>query len=68
MVGTCEECARRNIAFTAQAPVLNPLSINELCYRWSCDLCSFPESKRGYVSEQAALHCEVNCQLHVLVC
>ena len=49
VIRTCEECARRNIAFHSDDPELHCLVIMELCYRWSCDLCKLPESKHGYV-------------------
>jgi transposase InsO family protein len=49
VLGTCEECKRRNIAFTAEDATLHPLAIMELGYRWGIDLLKLPASKAGYV-------------------
>ena len=49
VVRTCEECARRNLAFHTDDPDLHCLVVMELCYRWSVDLMKLPQSKRGYV-------------------
>ena len=38
VVSKCEVCARVRASFSARTPVLHPLPIRGMFYRWSCDL------------------------------
>jgi hypothetical protein len=50
VVARCAACDRTKASFNARAPVLNPLAIEGMFYRWGVDLCGpFPKSKQGNV-------------------
>ena len=49
VVKTCEACANVKASFDGHNPVLQPLPIMGLCYRWSVDLATMPYvTKRGH--------------------
>ena len=48
VVASCELCDRVTASFNTESPVLTPLPIEGLFYRWGVDLCGpFPTSSRG---------------------
>jgi transposase InsO family protein len=48
VVGSCAACDLSRAQFNAQLPMLQPLHVMGLHYRWSVDLCGpFPTSKAG---------------------
>ena len=48
-VRRCQQCDRVKTVLTARGPVLHPLPIMGLFYRWSCDLAGeLPPSRRGH--------------------
>ena len=49
VVKSCEACANVKASFDGHNPVLQPLPIMGLCYRWSVDLATMPYvTKRGH--------------------
>ena len=49
-IDSCQSCSQvKASGFNSQQPVLSPLPIQGMFYRWHVDLCGpFPESKHGY--------------------
>ena len=65
VVRECAACSQSKVAFSSQQPVLNPLPVKGMFYRWGIDLAGpFPRSKFGHTYvmvciESFTKYCEV---------